>query len=297
MKTNILTQPVTALDALYNAPDPTDTALIPASVGPVPSTGAASTTSPVCLPFTLIPAPAKRPRNGKIARLPKPVRDVVNRLLFHNKPQEKIVSALDEMGIRVTQQNVSNWKTRGGYREWCLAQEYATRLRLHQDNLVDLLRRHDASELPEVGLQAAATHLSEFFLTSEARQLLASDPKEYERRVSMLARISGQVKALQKYRDDSAKALGYDHNPHRIRSEMQTSLEGLTNTYTSKIGESAKHPDIPHRNLLPNPDELFRYAPQDPDGEARTSSTAEIVKLIRECSPALKPKLPDPAAK
>src|SRR5438045_5577199 len=49
-------------------------------------------------------------------------------------------------------------------------QEHAVQLHLHQDNLVDLVRRHNASEIPEVGLQAAATQLSEFFLTPDARR-------------------------------------------------------------------------------------------------------------------------------
>src|SRR5882762_3246113 len=62
-------------------------------------------------------------RNGKIARLPKLERDLVNRMLYNNLPHSKIAAALDEIGIRVTQRNISNWKTRGGYNEWCAEQE------------------------------------------------------------------------------------------------------------------------------------------------------------------------------
>jgi hypothetical protein len=40
---------------------------------------------------------------------------MVNRMLRNNIPQSKIVGALDEHGIKVTERNVSNWKTRGGY--------------------------------------------------------------------------------------------------------------------------------------------------------------------------------------
>jgi len=48
-------------------------------------------------------------RNGKIARLPHPIRDMVNRMLRNNIPHSKIVDALDEHAIKVTERNVSNW--------------------------------------------------------------------------------------------------------------------------------------------------------------------------------------------
>src|SRR5438067_172458 len=59
-----------------------------------------------------------RTRHGKIARLPHLERDMVNRMLQNNIRFSKIVGALDEHGFRVTERNVSNWKTRGGYKEW-----------------------------------------------------------------------------------------------------------------------------------------------------------------------------------
>lgn len=263
MKTKLATHEAAATDVLFNPPNPVDIALVPTDAAPI----------------TIAPS-SRKPRNGKIARLPKPVRDVVNRMLSLNIPQERIVRALREMEIEVTQSNISNWKTHGGYREWCLAQQHAIRLRLHQDTLIDLLRRHDAPELPEVGLQAAATQLSRFFLTPEATQLLASQPKEYERRVSMLKHICAQLQSLQNKRDDSAKALGRNHDPHRIRNETKGSLERVTDVYTSKIGASAKDPDIPHRNLLPNPTELFNFSDRPPD-EPRDSSFLALVEALQ----------------
>jgi hypothetical protein len=81
-------------------------------------------------------------------------------MLFNHVPQENIVEALAEIGIKVTQRNISNWKTRGGYREWCLAQEYAIQLHNHQDNLLDTVRRHDGSELRQyLGCWAAVSAL------------------------------------------------------------------------------------------------------------------------------------------
>src|SRR4030095_10609476 len=46
-----------------------------------------------------------RARCGKIARLPTDIRDMVNRMLRDAVPYERIVAALDEIGIRVTERN------------------------------------------------------------------------------------------------------------------------------------------------------------------------------------------------
>src|SRR5438093_5810988 len=150
--------------------------------------------TPHCDPpqFHVLPAPKakRRARNGKIARLPYPELDMVNRMLRNNIPYSKIVGALEEHGIRVTERNVSNWKTRGGYREWCAAQDRALEIRLLQDNLTECLRKHEASQLPEVGLQLAATHLSQFLLSPEAEQQLVADPKAYSRTVATLCRLT-----------------------------------------------------------------------------------------------------------
>jgi hypothetical protein len=200
------------------------------------------------------PARASRPkaRNGKIARLPKLERDLVNLMLQNNLAHSKIVDALSEHGIRVSERNVFNWKTSGGYKEWAAEHNQAISLRLHQDNLTEYLRKNDAGELPEIGLQQAATQLSEFFLKPEARQQLATDPQAYSRAVAMLCRLARQIHVLQKHRDDSAKALGYRHDPIRIKRQREKCLENTRDVYSSFIPENAPvDPVIPHRNFIP----------------------------------------------
>jgi len=191
-----------------------------------------------------------RARNGKIARLPKLARDLVNSMLQNNLPYSKIVGALEEHGIRVNERNVSNWKTRGGYKEWAAEQNQAVSIRLHQDNLTEYLRNHDAGELPEIGLQLAATQLSEFFLNPQARQQLAADPQSYARTVGSLCRLARQIHAMQKYRDDCAKALG--RSPARIKGEIEQAIETTRDVYSSYIPPTApKDPEIRHRNYVP----------------------------------------------
>jgi hypothetical protein len=177
---------------------------------------------------------------------------MVNRMLRNNIPHSKIVGALDEHAIKVTERNISNWKTRGGYREWCVEQDRALETRLHQDNLIEHLRTTDASQLSEVGLQLAATQLSQFFLKPDVREQLTTDPDKFSPTIGILCRLTRQLHRLQKYRDDCAKEIGEKHNPERIKRETEETLESTRDTYSSFIPENAPiDPEVPHRNFIP----------------------------------------------
>jgi hypothetical protein len=210
------------------------------------------------------PTRASRPkaRNGKIARLPFAIRDMVNRMLRNNIPHSKIVGALDEHGITVTQRNVSNWKTRGGYRDWCDQQDRAVETHLLQDNLIEHLRTTDATQLSEVGIQLAATQLSQFFLKPDVCEQLTADPEKFSTTINALCRLNRQLYRLQKYRDDSARELGYKHDPERLKREAEQNLEITRNVYSAeKLGQTIHEPDVPHRNFIPkNP---FAYTADD----------------------------------
>jgi len=215
---------------------------------------APATASAVVSDLMKCDAPAsKRTRNGKVARLPKLYRDMVNRMLRNNISHDRIVAALEEVGLKVTRRNISNWKTRGGYRDWCMAEDQAVALRLHQDNMLALLRRENATELAEVGLQFAAMRLSEFFLSPQASELLASNPQEYHRRLADLARVNAEIQRVQKYRDDCAKGVSWKNDPERKRLETEKDLEQVRDAFSGSHNPEApaKTADTPHRNLLP----------------------------------------------
>jgi hypothetical protein len=224
---------------------------------------------------TLNHQPIRRTRNGKIARLPHPVRDMVNRMLRNNIPHSKIADALTEHGVTATQRNISNWKTRGGYRDWCAQQDRALETRLLQDNLIEHLRTTDATQLSEVGLQLVATQLSQFFLKQDVREQLTADPEKFSPAINVLCRLTRQLHRLQKYRDDSARELGNKHNPERLKREVEKDLESTRNTYSAeKLGQTIHDYDIPHRNFIskdPNAylslddsDQDFARPPVDP---------------------------------
>ena len=212
--------------------------------------------------------PAKRIRNGKIARLPHLHRDMVNRLLRNNTPYARIREALEMDEIRVTERNISNWKTRGGYRDWCAEQDRAVQTRLFQENMLEHLRKSEAGQIPEVGLQLAATHLSAFFLKPETQEQLATDPAKYRQAIDLLCRVARQVHNFQKYRDDSAKELGSKFNPERVRRERVAEVEETRGIFSSEhVGTKPEDPITPHRNFFPNDPNLstreFLYCKKD----------------------------------
>jgi hypothetical protein len=132
---------------------------------------------------------------------------MVNRMLRNNIPHSKISDALTEHGVTATPRNISNWKTRGGYRDWCAEQDRAVETRLFQDNLLEHLRTTDASQLSEVGLQLAATQLSQFFLKPDVREQLTADPDKFSTAINVLCRLTRQLHRLQKYREDTNQIL------------------------------------------------------------------------------------------
>jgi hypothetical protein len=227
---------------------------------------------------------AARTRNGKIARLPFPARDMVNRMLRNNIPHSQIVEALDELQLKVTERNISNWKTRGGYRDWCIEQDRALETRLLQDNLLAHLRTNDASQLAEIGLQMAATELSQFFLKSETRAQLNTEPEKLARTIGILCRLARQIHVLQKYRDQSAKELGDEHHPERLKRDTDETLENLRDIYSAdKPAQSVNDPDISHRNFLPKngfPADPPRHEPPRDDTQFHHDHFQKLCDII-----------------
>jgi len=254
-KTSVLQSPISGLQFPLSKPEQSAAIIDHDTTGTQPPTIIDHPPSGLELSHIQPRASAPRVRNGKIAHLPKLERDMVNRMLHNHIPYSKIVGALDELQINVTERNISNWKTRGGYKEWCVEQERQINLSRLQDNLTDYLRKNDAGQLPEVGLQIAATQLSHMLLQPDAVQKLTAEPEKYSKVVEMLCRLATQIQSLQKDRDEAVKRSSHRHTLEFIKREDAEFMDQLRQTYTGKIGNSARDPDIPHRNELPRRDE------------------------------------------
>jgi len=139
---------------------------------------------------------ANRKRNGKVASLSKPHRDLVNHMLEDGASYPQIVAALNEFGISVSTRNVSNWY-RGGFQDRLDAQQRINAARLQQDALLDL-GTEDPTALPRVGLQLAATRLTELLLLSQPNPAAPdANLTQYLHLANCLCRITSVLVKLQ----------------------------------------------------------------------------------------------------
>ena len=93
-------------------------------------------------PTTLTPGIAENARrNGKMARLPRATRDMINRMLDDGLPYHVILDELGDAAQGINFQNLTNWK-KGGYQDWVKNQERAERLRLEMETAIDLLKEN-----------------------------------------------------------------------------------------------------------------------------------------------------------
>ena len=112
-------------------------------------------------------------RNGKIARLPKAVREELNRRLSDGEPGKELVVWLNHLpevqrvlaaefgGRAVREQNLSEWK-QGGYGEWLRKQEALELVRNLSAEAEDLKAATTESLSDELGLWLAARYEDDY---------------------------------------------------------------------------------------------------------------------------------------
>jgi hypothetical protein len=228
---------------------------------------------------------------------------MVNRMLWNGVPYKSIVDALHVAGFSATERNISNWAT-GGFLDWRAQQEIILQNRLDQDFLIDRLRRHDATELPEVGLQAAATLLCRLLLDKiAAANALEDNLPRLSQIVDLLSRLTREIHILQKQRDDAHRALGKAHDPARIRNMEETEAIEHEHAFTNPI-PSSRRLEAPEPPVLPSSPASVRLAEQDRDEDKLKKLQSEIdywntLRLLYGQSPstasAPKPPTPPPA--
>ena len=92
--------------------------------------------------------PARRSRNGKIARLPLAIREAVNQMLLDGLVYPQIVAKLQQLGYPgIRPQNLSEWR-KGGYQDWLRRREQQEDLQ--QDRLAAIAMAKDPASRMDV---------------------------------------------------------------------------------------------------------------------------------------------------
>ena len=124
--------------------------------------------------------------NGKIGRLPKPIRDELNHRLDDGEPGSSILEWLNalptvqtmlaaEFGDRlINAQNLSNWRN-GGYQEWLKQQERRNLVRELTENAEELGMEAGGVE---IGNHFSAVLMAEFAASALATLATIADPAE-----------------------------------------------------------------------------------------------------------------------
>ena len=92
-------------------------------------------------------------RNGKIARLPNDVREVVNQMIRDGAEYSEIVEELRVLGHEdIRPRNVSRWY-QGGYQDWLKEQNQLEELKREKEFAARFLKENAGSSMHEAALQ------------------------------------------------------------------------------------------------------------------------------------------------
>jgi hypothetical protein len=84
--------------------------------------------------------PTRHARHGKVARLPEPIREAVNRMLNDGVSYPRIVRHLASSGYPgFSVHSISRWKL-GGYEDWLLRQEKHDMQKLDAELFLDMIK-------------------------------------------------------------------------------------------------------------------------------------------------------------
>ena len=131
-------------------------------------------------------------RSGRVAQLPKVLRDQISQMILDGVPYAKILEALGEPVKHINPGNVSEWK-KGGYPEWLIEMQRADDLGATRDAALSLVEKKAGATVQDAGRTIASAQLYELLLSFDPRGFagaLADKPELYFRLVNALSRLS-----------------------------------------------------------------------------------------------------------
>ncbi len=141
------------------------------------------------------PCPALEPgsrRTGKVARLPKPVRDQLNQMLRDGLTYNQILLALGDQARDLNEDCLSTWRL-GGYQDWLRQQQRVDQQQATYEIALDLVSQDSGFTIQKAARQLIAAQICQLLLDFDPTAVavhLAEKPEAYTRLINALARLS-----------------------------------------------------------------------------------------------------------
>jgi Protein of unknown function (DUF3486) len=149
-----------------------------------------------------------RRRNGKVARLPKEIRDQVSQRLRDGLRHGRVAEWLADNGYPdINRSAVASWFY-GGHQDWLREQERLEEMRAQRDFAFELASQNAGGSVQEAGLRLAASQLFEVFCDFDVRTLknmVAEKPERYAVLLNVFERLSKGSLDIEKYKANVAE--------------------------------------------------------------------------------------------
>ena len=174
---------------------------------------------PIAPDLTALPSAAKamkqqRRRRGKIARLPRKIREEVNVMISDGLPYAEIIARLGDHGKGLNKDNLINWHA-GGYRDWLRDQPWLDQLHASLDFATIVLDDSDAPKIREASLIIAVKQMYELiksFEPAEFKQQLKDEPATYSKILNSLSKLAEVGLRYDRERGDAIRRASRDTN-------------------------------------------------------------------------------------
>jgi hypothetical protein len=149
----------------------------------------------------------------KIAKLPKPLRDLINSSIDDGLPAREIIQKLQastdpQLPCPITEVDISRWKTTG-YERYLAHQDHLDSIEAAREAALEMVRTNNNLSLPQATLQVIASQCFEVladFSPAAIKQKLAEDPLKYTSFLHVFARLTREIVHLEKFHEARAAA-------------------------------------------------------------------------------------------
>jgi hypothetical protein len=151
------------------------------------------------------PETARR-RTGKIARLPRELRDLINLMLRDGATYSQVIKKLAQRGHDLNVDNLSRWHAHG-YQDWLQDQAWLEEMRLRLDFATDVVQQSNGATLDAASLRIAVTRMYSLLTNFDPGVLksqLATQPGAYSRILNVLCKLTDSALRCERQRLDQA---------------------------------------------------------------------------------------------